>query len=264
MPITGPETLLYEKKGRIVTITINRPERMNAFNYELMERLNLAWRKFDDDPDAWVAVFTGAGNKAFCAGWDLVDERQSAQAKKKVDIKWNINFTPTDLQIMKPVIAAINGYALAGGFMLAQHCDVRIAAEHAEFGIAEARWNLPAPWVCDLTKQLHLGHALEIVLWADRRMAAKRGYEIGWLNKVVAKDSLMEEANEWADRICYLGPRCIRNLKEIIYRGMYMNRPEALAFALALEQNLKDMKDTVEGLNAFAENRKPKYENEVI
>jgi enoyl-CoA hydratase/carnithine racemase len=159
------------------------------------------------------------------------------------------------------MIAAINGFAIAGGWLIAQECDVRIAAEHAEMGISETMWNLPAYWVVDLTRQLHLGHALEIVLWGDRRITAQRGYEIGWLNRVVPKEKLMEEAYEWAERMCYLGPRCVRNLKEILYRGYYMPPSEGLAFANALEQNLYDMEDTVEGPKAFSERRKPEFKN---
>ena len=92
------------------------------------------------------------------------------------------------------MIAAINGYAVAGDWMLAQKCDIRIAAEHAELGLTEASFNLPAPFVVDLTRQLHLGHALEIALWGDRRITAQRGYEMGWINRVVSKERLMEEA----------------------------------------------------------------------
>lgn len=259
MPISGSEVLLYEKKDRIVTITINRPERMNALNTECMERLAAAWTQFRDDEDAWVAILTGAGDKAFCAGWDIVGEPERAQngiAKAALPPS-----SPLDLNIWKPVIAAINGYAVAGGFRMAQHCDIRIAAEHAQFGIAETRWNLPAFWVVDLTRQLSLAHALEIALWGDARITAQRGYEMGWINRVVPKEKLMEEAFSWAERMLHLGPRCVRNLKEIIYRGFYMPPSEGIAFAQALEQNLVGMEDTIEGPKSFAEKRKPVFKN---
>lgn len=260
MPISGPEILLYQKKEKIVTITINRPERMNAINYELLDRMHDAWIRFRDDEDAWVAILTASGDKAFCTGWDLID--QAERAKKGEDkISPLRPADPTDLEIWKPTIAAINGYAVAGGFMLAQHCDIRIAAEHAEFGISETRWNMPAYWVSDLTRQLHLGHALEIVLWGDARMTAQRGYEIGWINRVVHKEKLMEEAFSWAERMLYLAPQCVRNLKEIIYRGFYLPPSESKAFAKALEQNLVGMEDSIEGQTAFAEKRKPVFKN---
>ncbi len=258
MPITGPDILLYEKKDRIVTITLNRPERMNALSLELMGRISEAFERFRSDDDAWVAILTGAGDKAFCAGLDLKD-----QAERDASGEGFPRSRPQfhHLEIFKPIIAAINGFAIAGGWLLGQECDIRIAAEHAELGISETMWNLPAYWVVDLTRQLSLGHALEIVLWGDKRITAQRGYEIGWINRVVPKEKLMEEANEWAERMCYLGPRCVQNLKEILYRGFYMPPSEGLAFAHALEQNLFGMEDTVEGPKAFTERRKAIFKN---
>ena len=260
MPISGPDTLLYEKKDKIVTLTINRPERMNAISIELFERLGDAWSKFRDDEDAWVAILTGAGDKAFCSGFDLIDQAERARRGESPPTSVP-PCTPLHLNIWKPVIAAINGYAIAGGFMLAQHCDIRIAAEHVQFGIAETRWNIGAFWVADLTRQLSLGHALEIALWGDGRMTAQRGYEIGWINRVVPKEKLMEEAYSWAERMLYLAPRCVRNLKEILYRGFYMPPSESIAFAQALEYNLQGMEDALEGPKAFAEKRKPVFKN---
>jgi len=258
MPITGPDILLYEKQDRIVTITMNRPERLNAWNMELIERLAEAWKQFRDDDNAWVAIVTGAGDKAFCAGVDLIEEAERGEAG--IGLPEHMP-DPRPTEIWKPIIAAINGFALAGGWALAQSCDIRIAAEHAEFGIAETRWNLPAYFVHDLTRQLHLGHALEIALWGDHRLSAKRGYEIGWINEIVPKEQLMNRAKEWALRMLDLAPRSVRNLKEIIYRGFYMVPSEGAAFAKALEANLRNMEDTVEGPRAFKEGRKPKFKN---
>lgn len=253
MPLSGPDILLYEKKDRVVTITINRPERMNSISIELMGRLAKAWVQFRDDDDAWVAILTGTGDKAFCTGRDLIEQSQTGLPEEMGD------YFPRD--IWKPIIAAINGYAIAGGWQLAQACDVRIAAEHAELGIAETRWNMPAFWVYDLTRQLQLGHALEIALWGDRRIKAQRGYEMGWINRVVPKEKLMEEVLSWADSMRYLAPRCVRNLKQILYRGFYLPPSEAEAFAFALEQNLVGMEDSIEGPKAFAEKRKPIFKN---
>ena len=145
--------------------------------------------------------------------------------------------------------------------MLAQECDIRIAAEHAELGVAEVRWNMGAGWLHPLTRQMHLQHALEVVLWGDRRITAQRAYEMGWVNRVVPKERLMDEAMEWAERILYLAPRDVRNLKEILYRGFYMSPMEGSAFAQALEQNLAGMEDSIEGTKAFTEKRKPQFKN---
>ena len=257
MPISGSEILIYEKKRRIVTITLNRPERMNALSLELIERLAEAWLRFRDD-DAWVAVITGAGDQAFCTGFDLVDQAERDKEGKEVPLVLP-RFYP--FQIWKPIIAAINGYTISGGWWLAQYCDIRIAAEHAEFSIAETRWNMPAGWVHDLTRKLGQGHALEIALWGDSRISAQRGYEIGFINKVVPKDKLMDEAMAWAERMLYLAPRCVKNLKEILYRSYDMAASEAEAFANALEANLMGMEDKIEGARAFTEKRKPVFRN---
>ena len=257
MPITGPDILLYEKKERIVTITMNRPERMNALSLDLIERLEEAWRQFQFDDDAWVAILTGAGDKSFCSGFDLIDQAErDARGEGFPELS---TFWP--MEVSKPRIAAINGYAIAGGWLMAQCCDIRLAAEQAGMGIAESRWNLPAWWLAPLTRQLNLAHALEIVLWGDRRITAQRAYEMGWVSRVVPREKLMEEAMSWAERMLYLGPRAVRNFKEMLYRCYYMPREVGLDYAKQLENNLKGMEDTVEGPKAFTEKRKPQFKN---
>lgn len=256
MPLQGVDTVLYEKKlERIVVITINRPEKMNALTMETYELLAQSFDRFSKDDDAWVAILTGAGDRAFSVGAeDLPTERERPANPRELHRIFG-------LEIWKPVIAAINGYCIAGGWMLAQKCDIRLAASHAQLGISETRFNAPGVFVADLTRQLHLGHALEIALWGDARISAQRGYEMGWINRVVPKEELMNEAMSWAERMLYLGPRSVRNIKEVIYRGYYMTPAEGLSFASALEANLYGMEDCVEGAKAFAEKRKPRFKN---
>jgi enoyl-CoA hydratase/carnithine racemase len=258
MPITGPDILLYDKQGKVVVITINRPERMNSLSYELEQKLEEAWSNFQEDDDAWVAILTGAGEKAFCSGVDLIE--RSEMAKKGIKQKRG-KYSYFGKEIWKPKIVAINGYAIAAGFLLSMDCDIRIAAEHAELGISETRWNMGAYWVSTLTRYFTLSHALEIALWGDKRITAQRGYEMGFINKVVPKEKLLEEAMSWAERMTYLAPRSVRNLKEIIYRGHTMTFQEGVVFGKALEQNLAGMEDTIEGPRAFAEKRKPMFNN---
>ena len=120
---------------------------------------------------------------------------------------------------------------------------------------------MSAGWLHPLTRQMHLGHALETVFWGDRRITAQRAYEMGWVNRVVPKERLMDEAMEWAERMLYLAPWDVRNLKEILYRGFYMSPMEGSAFARALEQNLVGMEGAIEGPQAFAQKRKPQCKN---
>ena len=258
MPISGPDILSYEKKDRVVNLTINRPERLNALSMELASRMEEAWENFRDDDDAWVAIVTGTGEKAFSSGFDLIDQAERYRKGEGMPMVLP-KFYPHE--IWKPTIAAINGFAIAGGSWLAQACDIRIASEDAEFGIAETRWNMPAGWVHSLPHSVNLGHALEIALWGDARITAQRGYEIGWINRVVPKEKLMTEAMSWADRMRHLAPRSVRNLKEIIYRSYDMPYEDAAAFGIALEHNLLGMEDTLEGNKAFNEKRKPNYKN---
>jgi len=257
--------LVYEKKldGRVVVMTMNRPDAMNALNGELSEALGEAWERFRDDEEAWVAIITGAGDKAFSAGADLKETTliRTGQLKPVRRSRRSPFPMAEEINLWKPTIAAINGFAIAGGWAIAQLCDIRIAAEHAELGVSEVRWNMPAGWLHPLTRQMHLGHALEIVLWGDRRITAQRAYEMGWVNRVVPGERLMDEAMEWAERILYLAPRDVRNLKEILYRGFYMSPTEGAAFARALEQNLTGMEDSIEGPRAFSEKRKPQFKN---
>ena len=257
--------LRYETKenGRIVVVTMNRPERMNALGGGLREALYGSFERFAEDDDAWVMVLTGSGDKAFCTGNDLRETSEIRRGlRPPVAVRRHSIFPLSEtLECWKPIIAAVNGYCIAGGFNIAMQCDIRIAAEHAEFGIAETRWNMGASWIHDLTRQMHLQHALELTLWGDRRMTAQRAHEIGWVNRVVPKELLMEEAMDWADRVLYLAPRTMRNLKQILYRGWYMDPMNARAFGQALEQNLAGMADSVEGPTAFAEKRKPNFQN---
>lgn len=254
MPTSGSEQLLWEKRDKIVVMTINRPEKLNTITPELWEMLAQAWERFQNDDDAWVAIITGAGDRAFCAGAELKTSPPGAPVKM---------LTPRlfFMETWKPMIAAINGYAIAGGWLLAQKCDIRIAAEHAELGISETRINAPCSWITDLGRQLHLGHALEIALWGDARITAQRGYEMGWINRVVPKERLMAEAMSWAERILLLGPQSVRTIKETIYRGYYMPPSIGLPFALHLQSKLPDMEDTREGRTAFFEKRKPIFKN---
>lgn len=266
--MTQEEVLKYEthENGRIVVMTLNRPEQRNALSTELRQALNDAWERFADDDEAWVAIVTGAG-PAFCAGNDLRERRQVAEGerpepRRQVQRQSRVNFPINEsLNLWKPTIAAVNGYAVAGGFNLAMQCDIRIASETAEFGIAETRWNRTATWLPHLARHMNLSHALEIALWGDKRVSAQRAYEMGFVSRVVPPEQLMEEAMAWAERMLWLAPRAVRNFKQVLYRSDNMSVDEARAFSIALQANQQGMEDSREGLTAFAEKRRPEFKN---
>ena len=258
-----------EEHGRIWVITLNRPERLNAFNGELRKALHETYWEFAHDDGAWVAILTGSG-RAFGTGQDLREraDRDAARAAglpdpmvPMPDYLQDIFPLAEALNMWKPMIAAVNGIAVAGGFNHAMQCDIRIAADTAEFGISEARWNQGAGWIHHLPRIVGLGHALELAIWGDRRISAQRAYEIGLVNQVVPAAQLMETALDWAERLLVLAPRAIRNFKEILYKGTYLGPFEARRYAAGLEQNLRGMQDSIEGPRAFAEKRPPVFRN---
>ncbi len=254
--------------GAIYLITLNRPHRLNAIGDGLPEALYDAFVQYRDDPRARCAVLTGAG-RAFCAGADLINEAETREAardgrdsgvapiafrrKSAVPLSESLN-------LWKPTIAAINGWAVAGGFMYAMQCDIRIMSEEARVGIAEARWNMGgAGWMAPLTRQIGLGSALELTLWGDTQYDAKRCYEIGWVQRVVPHELLQETALEYARRMLYLAPTAVRNMKQALYRGYYMEPLVGQQYGQALEQNLLGTDDSIEGPKAFSEKRRPRF-----
>ncbi|MBI4498873.1 MAG: enoyl-CoA hydratase/isomerase family protein [Chloroflexi bacterium] len=255
--------LLYETRenGRIVIMTMNRPQQLNALTTELNNAIVEGWERFAADDNAWVAIITGAGDRSFSAGVDLKETVAVREGRIPPPPPWRPILPPDFTNHWKPTIAAINGYAFAGGFIVAHRCDIRIAAEHAQMGISEARWNMPTGWVHDLTRYIGLGHALELVLWGDTVITAQRAYEMGWVNKVVPKEKLMEEALAWADRMLYLAPRVVRNGKQLLYRGWDMDVMSGRALGRVLDQQLEGMEDSLEGPRAFTEKRRPQFKN---
>ncbi len=258
-----------EANGRIWVITLNRPEALNSFNGELRKTLHETYWEFAHDDEAWVSILTANG-RAFGAGQDLKErnERNKAALEGRPDpmvpmpdYLQNIFPLSERLDCYKPMIAAVNGIAVAGGFNHAMQCDVRIASEKAEFGVTEVRWNQGAGWVHHLPRIIGLANALEVVLWGDKRISAQRAYEIGLVNAVVPHDELMSTAMQWAERLLVLAPRSVRNLKEILYKGSYMSPFEAARYANHLERNLAGMEDSIEGPKAFAEGREPVFKN---
>ncbi len=253
--------------GGIYLITLNRPHRLNSIGDGLSDALYDAFVEYRDDPNARCAVLTGAG-RAFCAGADLINTAETREAERDGGtgnapiISRRKNPVPLSetLGLWKPTIAAINGWAVAGGFMYAMQCDIRIMSEEAKIGIAETRWNMGgAGWMAPLTRQIGLGSAMELTLWGDTQYDAERCYQLGWVQRVVPREMLLETALQYARRMLYLAPREVRNIKQALYRGYHMEPIMAQQFGSAIEQNLQGMNDSIEGPKAFSEKRRPKF-----
>jgi E-phenylitaconyl-CoA hydratase len=248
--------LLFEVRDHIAYITFNRPEVMNAMDAETYSDLSKAWIEVRDNPDIWVALITGKG-RAFTAGADL-KSRIGARSET-----WEFWQTQAEqilnrgLEVWKPVIAAINGYCLAGGMTLLFATDIRIAAESAVFGISEVkRGILPGNGGTQRAlKQMPYPIAMELVLIGDN-ISAQEAHRVGLVNKVVPDDQLMETAEAYARRLCENPPLAVRAIKELAVRSQYMHIQDGLRLESAVGRILGTTEDAAEGRKAFAEKRK--------
>lgn len=242
-----------QKEGRIVIITINRPEAMNALNTEVRQGLNKAFVEFRDDPDLWVAILTGAGERAFSAGADIKEFRPGPVAA--------VGETVHPDQIWKPFIAAINGYALGGGLELALECDLRIAAEHARLGQPEINIGfMPgAGGTQRLPRFIPRAIAAQLLLLGEP-IDAHEAYRVGLVNKVVPLAELMPTAKQWAETICKKGPVGVRASKEAMIRGYDRPLEDGLRLERELANRVRMSEDFAEGARAFVEKRPPQYQ----
>jgi enoyl-CoA hydratase len=249
------DEILYENRGRVAVITINRPEARNAINRGVREGLAAAWERFAKDEAARAAILTGAGDKAFCAGADLKE-----MAHNKLG---NLprNFLPTlnvNVHLTKPVIAAVNGVAYAGGWAFVQMCDMVVASETARFAITEAKVGRGMPWAVPLTHMIPQKVLLEILLTGDS-ITAQRAYEIGFVNHVVPAEQLMPKAMAIAEAIAENAPLTVAAAKEMVYLATDMGRQAGLEAARHLFEHVYRSEDAQEGPRAFAEKRKPQW-----
>ena len=229
------ETLLYEHHGRVVTLTYNRPHQHNAVNRTMNSELHHAWQRFRDDDDAFVLVITGAGETTFCAGWDLQDAADLGEPGDWDALRVGLYNNPGECgytrkaDIFKPVIAAVNGYAFAAGLETALLADIRIAAENAEFGALERRWNIVGGDGMTVRLPLVVGfaRAMELVI-TGRRIDAQEALQIGLVNEIVPRGGALERAQQLASEIAKLPQGAIRSDKESIMRGVGRTLEERL------------------------------------
>ena len=254
------ETILYEKQDNVVIITLNRPDALNSINRQLRRELGEAIDQFDGEDDSFVAIITGAG-RAFCAGRDL-KERASDNAEG-IQARASASMTPESPYMWprtwKPMIAAVNGFALAGGWSIAQMCDLRLASEDAKLGITETKWSLMPPFGTILPKMVPLSAVLELVFTAEP-ITAQRAYDIGFLNKVVPAEQLMDEAMALAQKIAENAPLALQYFKELAYRGLNMSTQDISSLTYHMYDQLLTTEDSKEGPLAFAEKRKPRWQ----
>jgi enoyl-CoA hydratase/carnithine racemase len=252
--------LLYEKKGHIALITLNRPEAHNAMSPDLFRQLHDACEDFAQDPELWVGVITGAGEKAFCAGADV--KTWLPFVKECRDRPWLMPTTPMrGMELDKPLIAAINGVALGGGLELALACDLRIASDKARFAFPEAKLGiLPRlGGTVRLPRLVGSAWAAEM-MFTGKLVDAQRALSMGLVNRVVPPGQVMEAALELAGEICQCAPLAVQAIKKSMRRTEGMSWEEALWCESALGLPLFDTEDYQEGRRAFAEKRPPVFQ----
>jgi enoyl-CoA hydratase/carnithine racemase len=252
----GESVVRYERRGPVAWVTIDRPEARNALNAEVRAGLFGAAERFNADGDARVLALTGAGDRAFCAGADLKEMAETSLTVPPPD------FLPQfgrNIRIDKPTIAAVNGVAFAGGFLLAQMCDLCVAAEHAQFAISEARVGRGAPWAMPLPWLIPPRVAIELLLTAEP-IDARRAYEIGLVNRVVPLEQLQSSVQSLGETIAANAPLSVEAGKAMVYRAAVGRSDAAFAEAEALWEPVYRSADAQEGPRAFCEKRPPRWQ----
>ena len=262
--------LLYEKDGHIATLTMNRPEARNAINPEMLCRFADAWQDVNDDATIRVAILTGAGDEAFCAGADLDRLVRMMQGLRPPETEWDERIRSDigliykglmrSLDVVKPIVAAVKGFCVAGGLEILNCCDIRVAAEDAQFGLAEVKWSLfpMGGSTVRLPRQIPWPMAMEIMLTGERISAAE-AYRICLVNKVVPASRVMSEARRYADMICANGPLAVQAVKRSALAGLGLPTAQALERELEIGIPVSMSDDAKEGPRAFKEKRVPVF-----
>lgn len=239
---------------------MNRPQVMNALNMQMHEELSEAFHDFRDDPELRVAIITGAGEKAFSAG-DDINELDSYPGGQPIP-PGGLGGISHHFECWKPIIAAVNGYALAGGMELAIACDIIIAAEHASFGLPEPIVARVAAGggVQRLPRQIPLKIAMGMIL-AGRRLSAREACQVGLVNEVVSLNELMPAAEQWAQKIILCSPQAIKASKEMAITGLDTPLEASLNMMSFEFKNLALSEDYIEGPKAFLEKRPPVWKD---
>ena len=241
----------YKKEGHVAVITMNKAERMNRLDPELVDGLHQAWKRLMADSDARVAVLTGAGDKAFSAGADL----------KKVPHNLYHAIPSVGVPVDKPIIAAVAGWCIGGGMVLTTMCDILIAADNTTFSYPEVKIGFSGGLISNLASRIPHKIAMELLLVGDN-MDVRRAYEVGYVNKIVPVEELLPTAMDWAQRIAATAPFPSQMLKRFVLETMPKGPTERAAGARIQVEAINDSADWAEGQAAFAEKRPPVYRGE--
>lgn len=265
--------LILEKRDGVATLTLNRPERRNAISPQMMVQLADAWTELRDDPALRVAILTGAGSDAFCVGGDLELLMPLFTGAREPADDWDrallsdLGRVPVALlkpfELYKPVVAAVNGYALAGGCEILQATDIRIASRTASFGLSEAQRGLVPGGgsMVRLARQIPYCKAMEILLLGER-MNAEEAHRIGLVNEVVEPDQVLARAQAVAERLARNGPLALRKIKEAVLRTSGLPLERAYEIENECSAVVMASRDAREGPRAFMEKRPPVFTGE--
>jgi enoyl-CoA hydratase/carnithine racemase len=256
------DVLTYSVNNGKCYITLNRPKSMNALNTELRSAIVEAVQKFDQDDELFVGIVTGAGGKAFSAGLDLKEVASKDEQEGKAHRNTGVSASEALSSSRKPIIAAIDGYCLAGGFEIALSCDIRVATAQSTFGLPEVRRSLlPGPGLHELPRVVPLGEALLIQLTGSP-ITSERAYQIGLIQKLVSdRDELMAEAEKIADAILKGAPLATKAIKRVVRVGRNLPIEYSVKFSEAYRDAVYLSEDRREGPKAFAEKREPQWKN---
>ena len=246
-----------DRDGHVLTVTINRPEVMNALHPLANKELSAVFDRFIDDEDAWVAIITGAGDRAFSAGNDLKHQANDGQLGM---IPTGFAGLTSRFENSKPIIAAVNGVAMGGGFEIALACDIIVASERAVFALPEPRVGLAAlaGGMQRLPRQIGLKQAMGMLLTGGR-VSAQEGLRMGFVNEVTAHEQLLSVARRWADEILKCAPLSVRASKEVATQSLNMPLEESMRTKYPAIDRLVHSEDWIEGPKAFAEKRTPSW-----
>jgi enoyl-CoA hydratase/carnithine racemase len=252
------DAVLFDaREDGIAIITLNRPEARNALGKDIRAGLFAAWDRFERDPTLRVAILTGSGEKAFCAGGDL---KEMTELRLTVPPRDMFPVPGDNIELTKPTIAAVNGLAFAGGWMIAQACDLCVASTRAQFAITEVKVGRSSPWAAPLIHMIPQRIMMEIVL-TGKPITAQRAYEIGLVNRLAEPDELMAAALALATEILEGAPLSVGAAREMVMLSTEMGRSAALRGARHVSERVYRSEDAQEGPKAFAEKRRPQWKN---